>query len=1681
MIININTESVDLLLKEMNQYSNTLDALELTDGKEPTSINSSPVKPLSFPKQNSASHNSNINLGASNSDLTNKEFNSSSDTCISESESPRSINENKSNTNNSFDRNFSFDDSEQINKTIQTKIKLEDEEFSFIAQTPMTSTINLNNPSKEDETTLNYNNSSPNKSIMKKTDSSSPSRKNVVFTNSTPEIHHYPANKSNITTTSNEESVDQLPHEWNELPKETSQSSDEDNQIPPVPPVHRTDTFSSLLQDDNNNEDMDRDTLNELKLQHQNFSNLSLNEKLDVFLSNKHMKTEELDDHLTNLDNAVKNKTGTNIHFLSLDLKKQEQNEVENPLNSLMKSSEVKLRSAGSSQSSLQSLVDNNRYLESNGHQFVPNKGIELNDGIKGFSNHMVEALIPTDHNEIEREGEEEEEEIGLMMKTPSNSRINELRQSEINDSENEEFHDSFDTNTEQSIMNLLKSASNSDLNKPTFLVPSGSVLIKQEEEEEEGKAEGKGFVKDEPRDFSGNGDVLFSDDEQHHLIKSEFIRDDGLKKESDINYHEYEATSKIESVSGYGRTHKDIRLIKSDSNNIQEVKEKELDNDNIPKLTDEMSADDTSEVTDIANKFSIRDHIDSDWKLEDSNDGDREDNDDYTNNELTTVNDDRFENNNKGAGVYSNNIKGENLLDVNLSPNISVNSQEFKDASDHFIGKTLAPRSVDEAIDATHPPVPLKDTSQTNRESDRLEDYDENVLANSSNIAPPGEITLPQVEANNYSSFDDITKNLERSNNSYEESLSAENDADNKPLNFISIWHSQERQKKPYNTHTNNHISSLTYDVNKLSENDSSSKVKFLSSLQPKKFKEVNVMSRRVVSPGFEDLHVSGFLPELSEDSGFGSQLKLFKSGYNTSGMSNYSQVAESKGQNYTPLNTRNVLSNLDNNPNVVEPPKVGNNWNNNMLKQEFKVNRSLKPEADASKTLKPEDSQSHTKQSKFRVPSFEIKRTNSTLSPRNQYDEIFEDVIKEPPTIKSHGMKTLPSMDRDDVKRILATKRVISQDEYSKVKLVGNSKKNSIVNEPNDKYDDLQQHASICDVSTESSPVLDKKVLPHLANELLRIPSALLSKDQLFNEFGFPPKTSDIVNNSQSPSRTTSVIHNKEGASPLVDDEKSKPFANGMGDQDQKLEQLPEAKMTPNDNDISPVKAYQATASPESMSPRKRSSPIKIGSPIKLVKKNSTFTAKSSSSPSKTNEKENENDSFVEKGLVNNKLRDSPKKSKTETTEHNYKPSTVSVPSFYSNDTLNSKPLSTVNKDYHTAWQQQKQQKQLQEQEQPQPQTEPQIDTKDSFVGLQERGRLFLRVIGLKNIDLPDINEHHADFSITLDNGVHCIKTSNYKMDSHNTLINKEFELTVGNSLEFILTMKANYEKSRGKLVEVKERRVVKSKNRISRLFGSKDIITTTKFVPQNVKDTWSNKIAQDGSFARCYVDLDQYESKITGEACNFNITCFNEWETVPGKDNGPNTRCQPYRIGQLEVKMLFVPRTNNQEILPTSIKSAYECIEDLQQESNLTHEGYLHQEGGDCEILKKRYFKLQGTSLVAHSEFSHKTRAKINLSKIVDVIYVDETDINKSSANYRNFSDVILVAHSFKIKFANGEVIDFGAPNRNEKFEWVAILEKIVYRNKFRRQPWVKLMIEEAGEKKQSNERSRTKKIF
>lgn len=1732
--------------------------------QQTVSLNNSPTKPLKFPNPTQLSQ-------------AEKEFNSSSDTYTSDPELdqnliPSSIS--RDTVESSIDllnANFENDD-------IQSTILINQSEFTFVgSKSPEV------HPTIPEEP--NYVNSSPSKSIMKKIPSMSP-KKNVAFTNSTPEVHHYTFDGSKTASSDDDSESDiihqeqLLSHQWNQLEKISSSSSDNESSTPPVPPPHNiTNTFQKIFDDKAQTHDsdhIDQQTLNELKLNHKNFSNLSLNEKLDIYLSNKDhnqelnkKSPEELDEHLTNLQNSMKHQTDSHIHDLSLHL--QQQNNVENPLDSLAKSSEVELRSSGSSQSSLQSLGDNNRALYSENDNHSGNQGITLNDGILGFPDHLVQNLIPSTKDS-------EYLFIGAGKKSLKTE----------SESEDDIYHDSFDqsyNNTEKSIMNLLNSTSNLNLPdytekshndnqsersvkteiletsnvqaKPTEetivkpepvnniapvqptetivkpepvdniapVQPTKETSVKSEPVESISQVKPEPeyhdhtpFVKPEPQDSIDKSEPIVDNQEikvklepiegvaekpaveeevsvtsepqdeledESYEIKKEPLEAfettdsfqnmfnesfDSNKDKSDSNdfdANEYEADSKIESVSYIiSLDAKDVKLILR-SQSSQTLKQ----------ISPSDSAE-TVQTHDVKREAPESNH-EADISTS-SNDGDKEDNDDITEHELST------------AHHHKRQLEVDDNKDVVLRDIVSKEDQSKEDSvniSDEFVGKSLAPPRIDEAIDATVIPSPIKraleakaaKAAKENQDTSEIREADQSILANSSNIAPQERVILAPPDTN--TSFDDYSRQFDLKD-SFEESLSAEHEVDPKPVDFISIWHSQEKKKKLYvNQDLNKYkqIPSSEYHY----ESNGKKNYKIPTSLQPKVFKEVNVMSRRVVSSGFEDLNVSGFLPELSQDSGFGNQFNgLVKNTDTTMNLSNYSNVSGNR-RSMTPLSTKNVLSNIDNDPSIIEPPAPKPISKRHTLAPDY-ASRYRQIHSQENK----ENEVSQPKRSQFKVPSFEIKRSNSVLSPRNQYNDIFD--ISEPPTIKSHGMKTLPSMDGDDVKKILEAKRGISQQEYSRVKLKANEKKGQVVLESSDKYDSLQQHASIYDASVDSTPnkesnhTRDRDIfMPHIRTELMKNPTALLTKEQLFND------SSVYLDDSYHPTAPNANNSDISGLSSILNEAYKHSAKNieSIGfpepdpefivapEKDSNIFKTPPSVTGPNDSidkissDPDLAFKYKIINSPRKPvqgpkldgTPKKAGSPIKIGSPIKLVKHGSSVTGiKLDTSPVKVKQ-ENEiktpvsaTNPFRNDELFNAKVRDQNNTNQPKNDQPRL-PSTVSVPSEHTHFTQPSLASSaTLNPDMSHFRQELRPQNTAA--------ASASSGQRNASVTSPERGKLFFRVVGFKNIDLSDLKSRGAHFSISLDNGVHCIKTPNYKLDANSISIGKEFELTVVDSLEFILTMKISYNKPREKLVEVRERKVVKSKNRISRMFGSKDIITTTKFVPQEVEDAWANKFAQDGSFARCYIDLDQYKKQITGRAANFNLTCFNEWETKFDKSKDQMVKLKPSRIGQLEVKMLYVPRTDAHEVFPTSIKAAQESIDDLLKEANFNYEGYLHQEGGDCETWKRRFFKLHGTSLIAHSEYSHKTRAKINLAKVIEIIYVDKENFQKSPQNYRNFSDILLVENSFKIKFANGEMIDFGAPNKKEKDIWISNIEKIVYRNKFRRQPWVKLMIED-----------------
>ncbi|KAG7880135.1 hypothetical protein KL937_002362 [Ogataea polymorpha] len=338
-----------------------------------------------------------------------------------------------------------------------------------------------------------------------------------------------------------------------------------------------------------------------------------------------------------------------------------------------------------------------------------------------------------------------------------------------------------------------------------------------------------------------------------------------------------------------------------------------------------------------------------------------------------------------------------------------------------------------------------------------------------------------------------------------------------------------------------------------------------------------------------------------------------------------------------------------------------------------------------------------------------------------------------------------------------------------------------------------------------------------------------------------------------------------------------------------------------------------------------------------------------------------------------------------------------------------------------------------------------------------LGEQGRFFLRVMAVRELNLPELGGRNAQFQLVLDNSIHRLTTDYFPIESAQFVpVNKEFELVVGASLEIVLTLKLRYDKPKDQLVEVVEKRKAKPKNALAKLLGFKDIVTSTRYVTWPAeKDPLAHTLAPDGSFAKLKISFDNFKEHVTCESKIFKLDGLNEWQTVGGKCAAPHKVCA------VDFNMLFVPRTSEHETLPTSIKSAYEQVEQVRSTLATRHEGYMYQEGGDIEAWTRRFFKLDGYHLSAHHETTKKLRARINLRRVVDVEYVGKTATETQSGR-RVYSDRLLLNDAFRLRFANGETIYFGCDSKREKTEWVSLLEAVVARNSFRRQPWVKQML-------------------
>ncbi|KAL8727996.1 MAG: hypothetical protein Q9166_005667 [cf. Caloplaca sp. 2 TL-2023] len=388
-------------------------------------------------------------------------------------------------------------------------------------------------------------------------------------------------------------------------------------------------------------------------------------------------------------------------------------------------------------------------------------------------------------------------------------------------------------------------------------------------------------------------------------------------------------------------------------------------------------------------------------------------------------------------------------------------------------------------------------------------------------------------------------------------------------------------------------------------------------------------------------------------------------------------------------------------------------------------------------------------------------------------------------------------------------------------------------------------------------------------------------------------------------------------------------------------------------------------------------------------------------------------------------------------------------------------------------------------------------------------ERGRLFVKVLRVKDLELPLPRGERSYFALTLDNGLHCVTTAWLELGK-TAPIGQEFELVVLNDLEFQLTLQTKIEEPKAKPVieSPTEVPVSPKKSAFSKVFASprkrkeielreqeearkadrqrqQEAQANRRSTQPTAWDLLHNLVAKDGSFGRSYVCLKDHESSAFGRPYTVDVPCFNEWameeaqnlSSVKSKRSTTSMGMQrkaPYRIGKLELQLFYVPKPKDaqDDDMPKSMNACIRELKEAESSSTKKWEGHLSQQGGDCPFWRRRFFTLDGSKFTAYHEATRQPRATINLSKASKLIDDKSSLIQKEasgksggrrkSAFAEEEEGYMFVEEGFRIRFANGETIDFYADSAAAKDDWMKVLSEVVGKDLSKPKSWTDIVI-------------------
>jgi len=106
---------------------------------------------------------------------------------------------------------------------------------------------------------------------------------------------------------------------------------------------------------------------------------------------------------------------------------------------------------------------------------------------------------------------------------------------------------------------------------------------------------------------------------------------------------------------------------------------------------------------------------------------------------------------------------------------------------------------------------------------------------------------------------------------------------------------------------------------------------------------------------------------------------------------------------------------------------------------------------------------------------------------------------------------------------------------------------------------------------------------------------------------------------------------------------------------------------------------------------------------------------------------------------------------------------------------------------------------------------------------------------------------------------------------------------------------------------------------------------------------------------------------------------------------------------------------------------------------------------------QYWRRRFFRLSGSKFTSYHESTHQPRATINLAKAIKLID-DKSSLTQQTTSSRGggrrksaFAQeeegYMYLEEGFRVRFANGETIDFYADTAAEKDAWMAALSQVV----------------------------------